>query len=471
MAFRSSLRKQTYVPEWPRNVYHPATLPGTVLETAAGPCWLYEERYPLDQPHGGVALGACLELPQLAFVCLAKDRGLPPVDLRQAVFLDTETTGLAGGTGTTAFLVGIGHFTSDVVPRTADVVWRTAPCDTQARTTDAASYRVPRPTPATDARASDVPRPTSDAFVVRQFFMRDFAEERAMLMAVAEALAPFRHVVTFNGKSFDLPLLETRYILARLRRPGPPEAHLDLLHPARRLWRERLGSCSLAALEEAILGHRRQNDIPSWAIPGVYGAFLRHGEVGPLGRVFSHNRHDLLSLAALTTCLGRRLAEPLRGRLGPDELIGVARLYEGIGLCLEACACLELALERAGPALRERIQVMLALYYKRNGQRERAFALWRQVAAGPAASSAMNSAYAPQGSGQILTGLIEVAKHHEHHERDPDAALEAVEQALIVLELREAREGSLRWQIERANLERRYARLLRKRAHRLDWRR
>jgi uncharacterized protein len=454
MAFGSSLRTQTDPPQWPGNMCPPHALPGAELETAAGPCWLYEERYPIDQPHGGVALGACLELPQLAFVCLAKDRGLPPLDLRQAVFLDTETTGLAGGTGTTAFLVGLGYFEAESDPHPFGKL-------------RAGSDPLPKGE-GISSPARPLPLSPAHRFVVRQFFMRDFAEERAMLMAVAQALAPFRYVVTFNGKSFDLPLLETRYILARLHRPGPPEAHLDLLHPARRLWRERLGSCSLAALEEAILGHRRQNDIPSWAIPGLYGAFLRRGEAGPLGRVFSHNRHDLLTLAALTTCLGRRVAEPLRGRLGPDELIGVARLYEEIGLCLEASACLELALERAGPDLRERLQVLLALYYKRNGQRERAFALWREVAAGPAGSSAMDSASSPQRSGHVLTGLTEVAKHHEHHERDPNAALEAVEQALIVLELREAREGSLRWQIERANLERRYGRLLRKRAHRLD---
>jgi hypothetical protein len=293
------------------------------------------------------------------------------------------------------------------------------------------------------------------AFVVRQFFMREFGEERAMLMALSEALAPFRYVVSFNGKSFDLPLLETRYVLARLPRPRPPDVHFDLLHPARRLWRERLESCSLGCLEEAILGHRRVVDVPAWMIPGLYFAFLQRGEAGPLRHVFSHNRHDLLSLAALTGQLGRRLADPLCGHLGPDELLAVARLYEELGLRSEACACLEAALELAGPALRGRLQLLLALYCKRAGHRERAVSLWRDLVVGPTAPSA--------SSGQVITGLVELAKHHEHQRHDPGAALEVVEQALAVLQLREARDGVWRWRIERVDLERRLARLLRKR--------
>ena len=392
-------------------------LPGREIETEAGPCLVYEERYSVDHRHGGAALADCLALPSLALACLAKDPRLDGVDLREAVFLDTETTGLAGGTGTTAFLVGIGYFS------------------------DAGGCAFP-----------DIsPLPTD--FILRQFFMREFGEERAVLLALAEALAPFRYVVSFNGKSFDLPLLETRYVLARLaKRSWRPERHFDLLHPARRLWRERLGSCSLVVIEEAVLGHRREGDVPSWAIPSLYVAYLRQGEVGPMRRVFSHNRHDLLSLAALTTHLGRRLAEPLAQQLGPDELLAVARLYEELGLRAQAVDCLETALELGDRAThaslpRDRVQLALALLCKRAGRRDRAYELWRDLAHGPAA----------------ITGLIELAKHHEHRERDPRAALDCVEQALGILELREARDGASRWRAERDDLERRLARLLRKR--------
>jgi tetratricopeptide (TPR) repeat protein len=203
-----------------------------------------------------------------------------------------------------------------------------------------------------------------------------------------------------------------------------------------------------------VLGHRREADVPSWAIPSLYVAYLREGEVGPMRRVFSHNRHDLLSLAALMTHLGRRLAEPLAQRLGPDELLAVARLYDEIGRRAEALECLELALELGSRAtdassLRERVQLALALLCRRAGRRDRAYELWRELAGGPAA----------------ITGLIELAKHHEHRERDSRAALDCVEQALAILELREARDGTYRWRAERNDLERRLARLLRKRGH------
>lgn len=407
-AFGSSLRTMVERPPIETTRAHePAPLPGREIETEAGPCLMVETRYPVEHVHGQVRLGECLGVPALGLACLAKAAKLDGVDLREAVFIDTETTGLAGGTGTTAFLVGIGSF----------------------------------------GAAGD------GHFLVRQLFMREFGEERAVLVALAEALAPFRYAVSFNGKSFDLPLLETRYVLARLaKRHWQPRLHFDLLHPARRLWRERLGSCTLAMIEEGVLGHQREDDVPSWAIPSVYAAYLRAGERRALGRVFEHNRHDLLSLVALTAHLGRRLAEPLRQRLGPDELLAVARLYEELGLRAEAAACLEAALalvERAGgPApLRERIRLALALCCKRGGRRERATALWRELSQGSAA----------------ITGLIELAKHHEHRERDAAAALDCVEQALAILELREARDGAARWRAERADLERRLARLGRKR--------
>ena len=396
-----------------------ADLPGREIETAAGPCLVYDEHYPLDYLYGQQSLADCFDLPPLALGCLAKRPGLDAVDLRDVVFLDTETTGLAGGTGTSAFLVGLGFFTAEVGAR---------------------------------ARGEPGQAMGNGAFTIRQFFMRDFGEERALLLALGEALTPFRHVVTFNGKSFDLPLLETRYILARLGRRWQPELHFDLLHPARRLWRERLGSCTLSALEESILGHLREQDVPSWAIPGLYTAYLQRGEARPLRLVFSHNRHDLLSLVALLTQVGRRLAAPLSGALQPDELLAVARLYDELGLRKEACACLEMALEGVGRTrenqmVRRRAQLLLALSLKRAGQRQRALTLWRELAGGPLA----------------LTSLIEQAKHFEHHERDPRAALELVEQALDVLELRESRDGPIRWRAERLDLERRLQRLLRKR--------
>jgi hypothetical protein len=446
-AFGWSLRRTVaqHPPRQPPKPDH-EPLPGIELRTPAGPCLLYEQRFPLDYRHGGVALGACLDLPRRALALLARGARPESADLRQAVFLDTETTGLAGGTGTAAFLVGLGFFSED---------------HSESGLGERESGR--------EAELLSPTRPLSPCpalqFVVRQYFMRDFGEERAMLLALAEALAPFRHVVTFNGKSFDLPLLETRFILARQRQTWQPELHFDLLHPARRLWREQLGSCNLGALEESVLFHRREADVPSWLIPSLYADYLRRGEAGPLRRVFGHNRDDLLSLAALATHLGRRLAEPLESDLGAAELLAVARTYEERGLRAEACAVLEAAhraVQAPGLAptratsmdlgaqglapLPDRIRLALALAYRRSGQRERALALWRDLSRGSMA----------------LTGLIEQAKHFEHQRRDFAAALDLVEQALAILELRELHNAHRRWQDERANLEQRLARLARK---------
>jgi uncharacterized protein YprB with RNaseH-like and TPR domain len=412
-------------------------LPGRLEETDEGLCWLVESRYPLEHRHGEHQLGAWLNLPSLGLGCLVKDAGLPPVDPRQVVFLDTETTGLAGGTGTVAFLIGLAYL-EPVVPGGWAASRDVGPGRAQASSVAAAG--------ADPANEVGNP-PAPPALVVRQLFMRDFGEERAVLAALARLLEPFRYVVTFNGKSFDLPLIETRYVLARLPWGWRPAQHFDLLHPSRRLWRQRLASCSLLALEQALLGHWRQADVPSWAIPSLYAAYLRYGQAEPLRRVFEHNRQDLLSLATLLSLLGRRLADPLRAGLEVDELLAVARLYDELGLRREACACFEAAAGRAVGPERQRVVWRLALAARRAGRYERARALWQELAVGPTAPLA----------------LIELAKHHEHRRGDIPLALALVEEALSLLDLREARDGLHPWRRERLDLERRLARLLRKR--------
>jgi uncharacterized protein len=179
------------------------------------------------------------------------------IDPDQWLFLDTETTGLAGGTGTYPFLVGIAWW-------------------------DAGGLQV------------------------EQFFMRDLDEEHSLLLELAERMAARPILVTFNGKSFDWPLLETRYRMTRKIRAVTPKAHLDLLHPARQLWRLRLGSVRLKDLERHVLSGAersldwtRHDDIDSSLIPQFYFDFLRGGPAEPLAGIFHHNRMDLRGLAAL----------------------------------------------------------------------------------------------------------------------------------------------------------------------------
>src|SRR6202140_1174071 len=171
------------------------------------------------------------------------------------LFLDTETTGLSGGTGTYAFLIGLAWW-------------------------DAGGLQV------------------------EQLFLRDFSEEHSLLHELAARLAERPVLVTFNGKSFDWPLLENRFTMTRAIKVPQLAAHLDLLHPARALWKLRLGSVRLVELERHVLdaerpGWHRGDDVASALIPQFYFDYLRGGTTDPLAGVVKHNQMDLRGLAAL----------------------------------------------------------------------------------------------------------------------------------------------------------------------------
>ena len=373
-------------------------VPGQVLFSEQGTYFLAERRFPIYHVHGGETLATFLKLTDRALACLARRPALDPLDRRAVVFLDTETTGLSGGTGTYVFMVGLGFF-------------------------------------------------DDGHFVVRQYFMRHHAEEPAMLAALADELRRFAAVVSFNGKAFDLPLLQTRFVQSRLRPRLPSDPHLDVLHAARRFWRDRLESCSLGTIEAAILGHARARDVPSWMIPELYFRYVRGENARSMARVFEHNLHDVLSLVAVTCRLGRILGEPM-STADVHDLFAVARLLEDLGHVEDACACYELALEaRGGGSVRREIAARLAALCKRSGRSERAVHLWRRLA---------------QAEGSTCEPYVELAKHYEWGARDYAAAIAVVEQALVVVQLREARRMSGA-AAERTDLERRMARLLAKR--------
>ena len=219
---------------------------------------------------------------ETALRLLAPNAPLGTSDPQQWLFLDTETTGLAGGTGTYPFLVGIAWW---------------------------------------DAGGLEV----------EQFFMRDHSEEHSLLVALAERMAERRVLVTFNGKTFDWPLLETRFRMTRAIRLPAPRAHLDFLHPARTLWRLQLGSARLPTLERHALGWDRGVDIDSSLIPSIYFDFLRGGSPDPLVPIFLHNQMDLRGLAGLAALTISLLENPeARGRDG-FELLGVSRICERRG--------------------------------------------------------------------------------------------------------------------------------------------
>ena len=334
---------------------------GQIVETVAGPLVLVRREYPLAHRRGRFALGDALAAASDVLAALVPS-GTGPVDPDALLFLDTETTGLAGGTGTYAFLVGAGFV---------------------------------------DGRR----------FVLEQYFMRDFDEEPALLAALDPLLARAGALVTFNGGGFDVPLLETRFVLARRRWPGSLP-HLDLLRPARRVWGASIEDCRLATLEREVLGLRRDDDVPGSLIPALYFEFLRSRRAAPLARVFAHNRDDVLSLAGLLGWFARAL-EP-GAALSPAEVAGLGRLWERTDP-ERAAECYRRALA-AGLDGGEghRVRLRLARWEKRRARWEAACELWE---------AARSAAWFDP------TPWQELAKYHEHRRRDFAAALALVREA------------------------------------------
>ena len=322
-------------------------------------------------------------------------------DPQQWLFLDTETTGLAGGTGTYAFLVGIAWW---------------------------------------DAGGLEV----------EQFFMREHSDEHSLLVALAERLAERRVLVTFNGKSFDWPLLETRYQMTRRIRPPVPRAHVDLLHPARNLWRLRLGSVRLPELEKHVLGWNRGADVMSELIPQIYYDFLRGGPPEPLVPVFLHNQMDLRGLAALSSRVLSLLAEPETSGKDPLELYGVSRICERRGEAGRARSLYQQSIAAELPPEADRVaRTSLARLAKREGDLSLARELWESTLG-----------HSKEG----LEAYEQLAIYYEHHAREPRRAAGVARRALA--ELRRAnRQGTIAAAVHRRcrqRFEHRLARLERK---------
>lgn len=335
---------------------------GEIVDTGAGELLVVRQEYPLGHRHGRVGLDGLRRAPVEVLGRLARLEG-PAPDPARLLFLDTETTGLAGGTGTYAFLVGAGWL-------------------------------------------------DGDRFVVTQYFMRDLDEEPALLAALAPVLERAAALVTFNGGGFDLPLLETRFVLARRRWPAAL-AHLDLLRPARRVWTACLDDCRLATLERCVLGLARESDVPGALIPSLYFDWLRARRATPLARVFAHNRDDVLSLAALLGWFAHALGEA--PELSAAEWAGLGRLWETVDVA-RAQACYRKALECGlGGEHAHVVRLRLAWWEKREARWDAACALWEMAS--------RHGAFDPRP-------WEELAKFHEHRQRDFAAARSVVSTAL-----------------------------------------
>ncbi len=276
-------------------------LAGEILRTPRGPAYYIESRYPIDHVHGSQPLATMLSFRPETAAQVAHDDGLAGVKLQRLAFIDTETTGLSGGAGTLVFLVGLGHF-------------------------------------------------VADEFILRQYFLRDPLEEAGMLTALQAHLDDAAGYVTFNGRAFDLPMLETRYMLGLKRSlPITRRPHLDLLHPSRRLWQRQLSDCRLGTLERGVLGiSRTEEDVPGSEIPGLYIDYLRTGETSQMRRVVYHNAVDILSLVGLATEVLRRYESAAPGDLSPSEALAIGRWHERAGRPRNAEAAYREAAEIGG---------------------------------------------------------------------------------------------------------------------------
>ncbi len=366
------LRPTTSPPRHDRSIE--ALVDGQEIESAMGRTFLVQERYALDHVHGAMTLASFLNHPADLAAQLCHDPRLAQADLGRAAFLDTETTGLAGGTGTLVFLVGVGTFEGE----------------------------------------------ERKAFHLRQFFLREPDEETAMLAALDEVMQERQAVVTFNGRGFDLPLLQARYTLARMRPRWLALPHLDLLPPARRVWRDRLPSCSLWSLEGQILGvQRTQDDVPGFLIPQMYVSYLNTGDATEMQRVLYHNQQDVLSMVTLAAHLCRMFGDPLEAALDPTDLVSLGKWYDDLGLVEQAERAFRAALERETPAEPRTLALTrLGFLLKRQERRQEALEVWRQLA---------------ESEDSAVTAHVELAKHYEWYAGDLDQARVWTETALQVV--------------------------------------
>ena len=283
------------------------------------------------------------------------------VDPERVIYLDTETTGLGTGAGTHAFLVGLGSF-------------------------------------------------RGDRFVLEQYFMEDYDGESAMIEAIERVMDGAQGLVSYNGRTFDMPLLESRFRMQH-RRPRFPALHLDLLHLSRRLWRQRLENCSLGTVEREILGIERLSDVPGALVPRIYFDYLEGHQPGQIVPVIDHHAQDIFSLGALLAAIAHAMAQPDDPRFAhAGDQWGLARIHLDHGrtdLALQRMEAAVLAARDENQGYHYSMQ--LAAHYRRLERLADAVDIWQARAA--------------QCRPGRLEALVELAKHAEHRLSDPALAL------------------------------------------------
>jgi hypothetical protein len=330
---------------------------------------LIEKKYPLDYQHGAINFNTAVELTTIS--AAAHVQTIQGTNLSNLMFVDTETTGLSGGTGTLAFLVGLGYF-------------------------------------------------TNNGFLLRQFILSDPAEEPSLLLEISKISNQFSGIITFNGKGFDIPLLRTRFILNRMPNPFESMAHFDLLFLSRKIWKNRLQNRALQDLEQEILDiPRTEDEVPGWMIPQIYFDYLRSGDPAPLKGVLYHNGMDILSLAALFLHLSTSFENiQYSQQFNPIDFFSLGQLYYDLGFTEIAqnifTECEQH--DQLPPHLKLILLRKLGDIFKIQKDFQKALLMWQKAVGFEDISSA-----------------IEIAKYFEHIERNYDSAQIWTETAISLL--------------------------------------
>ncbi len=367
------LRALTYVPdaEDPGPRVPAADALGGVALDPAGACVVIDRAYAADRSHGRLSIGRCKPNPAAPIHLFDPRLQGDPAWWRRVVYFDVETSGLSGGAGTLAFLVGCAWF-------------------------------------------------KGEDFEIRQFFLAGPSGERPMLDALARVFDEASLIVTYNGRTFDVPLMETRWAFHRKGAPTDDLPHFDMLPPARRLWGRRdRGSaaldesegCSLAALERRVLRFHRIGDVPGLEIPARYFHFLRTGQATAIEGVLEHNRLDLISLAVVMSHALWLAQEGPDACREPCEQVGLGRLYAQAGDGAAAERAFAMAAASDDAEVRAVALSRLAELLRRQKRHAEAAAAWQALLA--------DSPWAdPRVSALHRRAAEALAIHHEHRARD-----------------------------------------------------
>ena len=342
---------------------HLKCIQANTVDTPVGKCVLREKRFDLDFLHGQYQINSFLNISQNILKLVSKQSDLVNYDPFKVLFIDTETTGLAGGTGTFTFIIGVGFF-------------------------------------------------TDDEFMIQQFFLNDFNAESAQLFKLAEILKSKSTLVSFNGKTYDIPLLKSRFILNRIDINWDRFNHIDLLHACRRLWGKNIGSCTLQNVEKHILKLQREGDIPGSQIPQLYFNYLLDKNITPLIKVFKHNAIDILSLVSIAQSASELFQNPLKSCPDDTDFNSVLRTF----LSLKQYKSALDYIETLSPDIKNQTNILKtqALLYKKLKDWENALGCYKQIIR--------------RDKETAVSAYVEIAKIYEHRLRQYEAALAILEE-------------------------------------------